>query len=406
MIRFRVLFFLQLAGTSAINGLSVTSSDGGSFPFRVFYDSSNHLHRDIKYHPEQPERITACIKALQKLQSTDDNIELIDVAPESDQQPFSEEELVHARSILLRTHQPDLVISLEERCRKAKEKRIAEGKEPLGHIGYIDFDTFLTTHTYDVCLRAMVAWIRAVNYALSSSNIPSNRNNESPRSAMALTRPPGHHATYGLQNGFCVFNYAAAAAIHTVDSSTTAADAPDGSNARPRKVSILDFDVHYGQGVADIVKSHENIRFVSIHQTPAYPYEGEKLEVVGQHQNVMTIPMPPDTTWTCGYRDLYQKALEFCCNESWHPDLVIVCAGYDALASDHLASTSLIAEDYGRMVRLLREHVGNQVAIMFGLEGGYQLADSGPSGNLPDAVLETVKAMTRKFIEQDRSISK
>jgi acetoin utilization deacetylase AcuC-like enzyme len=269
-------------------------------------------------------------------------------------------------------------------------------------MGYIDFDTFLTTYTYDVCLRATAAWIRAVDYALSSQN--TNNRDESPRSAMALTRPPGHHATYHLQNGFCFFNFAAAAAIHAVDSA--ASNAPEGTNASPRKVSILDFDVHYGQGVTDIVKRHENIRYVSIHQTPAFPYEGEKLEVVGKYQNIMTIPMRPDTTWTCGYRDLYEKALEFCCNESWQPDLIIVCAGYDALASDHLASTSLISEDYGRMVRRLREHVGNQVAIMFGLEGGYQLTDAGPSGSLSDAVLETVKAMTWKFIEQDTSASK
>lgn len=355
-------------------------------PFLVYFDSTNHLHRDIQYHYEIPARITVCVQALDKFmrEHPGAKLELIDVAPEAASsdigkrsEPFTVQELTHARNILLQTHQAELVTVLEERCRKAKEQRLQEGKSTLGHIGYIDGgDTFVTTETFDVCLRAMAAWIRAAEYANNEGGI-----------AMALTRPPGHHATFNLQNGFCLYNFAAAAAIHAV------------KYLGMTKVSILDWDVHYGQGVADIAARHDGIRYVSIHQTPAFPYEGETQQTRG---NVMTLPMPPDTSWTCGYATLFEKAVQFCSVPGeWEPDLVIVCAGYDALSNDQLAGTSLDAADYARMSHRLCQHLAESCSkppkLMLGLEGGYQLGDGGASGNLPDAVVETVHAL----IEQE-----
>jgi len=146
--------------------------------FPVYFDSSNRFHRDLQYHPEQPERITACVNALLKefrddeTSSYDDattttrnrrrTIDLVDVAPDDDddvcggggggnddaeqakmirREPFSEIELNHARSMLLKVHDEKLVTNLEQRCRSSKQKRVEQGKDPLGHMGYIDFDT-------------------------------------------------------------------------------------------------------------------------------------------------------------------------------------------------------------------------------------------------------------------------
>ena len=348
-------------------------------PFLVFYDSTNTLHRDIQFHWEIPARITVCVQALEKFRRDrpDARLELIDVAPEATPaemdrrcEPFRVEELVHSRNILMQTHKEELVTALEERCRTAKKQRVQEGKPALGHMGYVDSDTFVTTETFDVCLRAMAAWIRAVDY---DDGI-----------AMALTRPPGHHATFDLQNGFCLYNFAAAAAIHAVRYRSMA------------KVSILDWDVHYGQGIADIVARHENIRYVSIHQTPAFPYEGESRQIKGG--NVMTLPISPSTSWASGYADQFERALHFSAVPGeWEPDLVIVCAGYDALSSDEAASTSLDAADYARMSHRLCQHLAESCSktpkLMLGLEGGYQLGDGGVSGNLPDAVVESVRAL-------------
>jgi acetoin utilization deacetylase AcuC-like enzyme len=362
---------------------ALASIDSATRPFLILYDSTNDQHRDIRFHYEIPERISACVRAIQQFQHDrpDVRVDLVDVAPETERQtpsseiekrydPFSDEELAHARQILLQTHEEKLVTSLEEVCRKAKERRLQEGKTALGHIGYIDSgDTFVTTETFDVCLRAAAAWIRATD------NIGGM--------AMALTRPPGHHATYNQQNGFCLYNFAAAAAIHAIKYRGIS------------KVSILDWDVHYGQGVADIAARHDGIRYVSIHQTPAFPYEGETKQTKG---NVMTLPMPPDTTWTCGYADAFDTALRFCATRGeWEPELVIICAGYDALSNDALASTSLDATDYATMSRKLCQHLAASCSqpprLMLGLEGGYHLGNPGASGNLPSAVVETVQAL-------------
>lgn len=195
----------------------------------IWFDSSNGWHRSIGYHPEQPARIDACVKAMQKL----DGAKLVDTTPDpstlwkdTDHQhdPFSKEELDHARDVLLKTHDEDLVLTLEGSCQKSRQLRIEEGRDPLGFIGNIDDDTYLTTLSFDVCLRATAAWIRAVDFALKKN-----------RPAFALTRPPGHHATLKLSNGFCLLNFAAAAAIHALESNPNI------------KVSIFDWDVHYGK---------------------------------------------------------------------------------------------------------------------------------------------------------------
>lgn len=348
----------------------------------IVFDSSNVWHRSIQYHPEQPARIDTCIKKIREIPG----VEVFDVTPDPTTQvindiqlaPFSEEELQHARRILLQTHDPNLIDSLEMSCRESRKRRVEEGRPPLGFVGNIDEDTFVTTETFDVCLRATAAWIRAVDSAMDSGN--------DSRAAMALTRPPGHHATYETANGFCLMNFAAAAAIHAMERYPIL------------KISIFDWDVHYGQGVAQILGKHKRSRYVSIHQTPAFPYLGGKFETTGDHNNVMTVPITADTTWSLGYREKFMNhVLPFVMSETWQPDLVLICAGYDALDSDELASVSLVASDYAEMIGELKRHLKSKsdhgVPIALGLEGGYQLSEMAGGGNLGDAVASTIQSL-------------
>jgi acetoin utilization deacetylase AcuC-like enzyme len=337
----------------------------------ILFDSSNKLHRSIQYHPEQPARIDACVEALQRL----DFVDLQDIS-ESSTFAFSPEELQHARAMLVHAHSESIVSNFENRCRNSKKRRVEEGKDPLGFVGYLDHDTFITTETFDVCLRAAAAWIRAVDMALYEDiRTPT----------MALTRPPGHHATKLYPNGFCIFNFAAAAVIHVLLKHPC------------MKISILDWDVHYGQGVADIIQHEPRVRYASIHQLNAFPFLGETYQVSGKNQNVMTIPITSDTTWSCGYEQAFtKKALPFIHSEGiWEPELVVVCAGYDALDSDELASVSLQATDFGIMTKMLLDHIPPTSGLMLGMEGGYQLSKFAGGGNLADAVVETVKAFIR-----------
>jgi len=369
---------------------------------KILYDSSNALHRDVQYHPEQPQRTEACLKSLTKYMTTSERpIELIDTSSNRNggdsegesgissaaMYPFSDSELDKAKSILIEIHTEELVSSLETKCRLSKKDRLQEGKEHLGFIGYLDHDTYLTTESFDVCLRATASWMKCVDMVLTNDKV---ENNSASCVAMALTRPPGHHATKTLSNGFCVFNFAAAAAVHAI------------SLPNCKRVTILDWDVHYGQGIADIIKDYPNIRYVSMHQVPAFPYMGQEKRISGEYGNIKTVPIPADSTWICGYKAAFEdEVLPFCfVKGEWEADLFIICAGYDALDSEELASCSLNAVDYGTMTSLLKGYIKDQrgddksVGLMFGLEGGYQLRDNVPGGNLADAVIETLKACT------------
>lgn len=358
----------------------ITSVESLQIP--VYFDSSSGLHKNIYYHPEQAERINACVAEL----IGQSNVDLIDFSPDDPdpcdgvtQIPFSDEELSHARRILLKTHSPELVTGLEARCRESRQKRTEEGRDPLGFVGYIDDDTFVTTESYDVCLRATAAWIRAVDHALGT-------NGQRKTTSMALTRPPGHHATYETSNGFCLVNFAAAASIYLLESNPGL------------KVSIFDWDVHYGQGVAKILQKFDRARYASIHQSPAFPYLGERFGVTGEHKNILNIPILADTTWTCGYKQkFYEDVLPFLKNEEWEPDIIIICAGYDALDSDELASVGLTAKDFGFMTKELKDYLqkvdSTHIPIALGLEGGYQLSSMAGGGNLADAVVATIEAL-------------
>lgn len=163
-----------------------------------------------------------------------------------------------------------------------------------------------------------------------------------------------------------------------------------------------------GQGVSKIIQKFDRARYVSIHQSPAFPYLGTKFEIGGECSNIMTIPIPAETTWTCGYREKFEDyVLPFVCSDddSWNPDLVLVCAGYDALDSDELASVSLQSADYQNMTSKLISYLQKQrqmSSVVFGLEGGYQLSEMAGGGNLADAAARTVQALIEAKLQNSK----
>eukprot|EP00747_Dinoflagellata_sp_TGD_P191805 gnl/TRDRNA2_/TRDRNA2_55700_c0_seq1.p1 gnl/TRDRNA2_/TRDRNA2_55700_c0~~gnl/TRDRNA2_/TRDRNA2_55700_c0_seq1.p1 ORF type:complete len:414 (+),score=74.20 gnl/TRDRNA2_/TRDRNA2_55700_c0_seq1:80-1243(+) len=351
-------------------------------PVPIFFDTSNSLHRDSVEHPEQPARIDACLNALMGMQSG--RIQAVDVSRRAPN-AFSSEELDYARSMLVEAHSEEYVSKWEEKCRAAQEAVFKEGRSPDGVLGYVAKMTYITPETFDLSLRTAAAWIQAVDVALAKKSAGT----------LALTRPPGHHAATETPSGFCIFNFAAAAAIHALKKN------PDV------KVSVLDWDVHYGQGVSDILQRHSRARYVSIHQFGIYPFteqkleKGDKFEVFGEHKNIMTIPVDAGTTWNDGFKSFKQafvdEALPFINTPGkWEPSLVITCCGFDALGGEKLADVSLQASDFGQMTKLMREHLAKNAdtppGLMLGLEGGYNLA-SCEGGNVPQALVETVRAL-------------
>jgi len=220
-----------------------------------------------------------------------------------------------------------------------------------GNSVFLDADTYATEFTHATTLSTMASWLAAAEHALQTR-----------KPAMAVCRPPGHHALRESPMGFCILNYGAAIALYMA-----------AKHPAVKRVAVLDWDVHQGNGLVDILANAPHVRYVSLHQVPCYPFQGDSLGEVGTHRNCRNVPVPPGTTWESGYRDLFvTHALPFLYDGEWgRPDLVIVCAGYDACTADELAGVCLDPADFGEMARLLRQHLGPDIPISLGLEGGY-----------------------------------
>ncbi|MGA3179752.1 MAG: histone deacetylase [Verrucomicrobiota bacterium] len=166
--------------------------------------------------------------------------------------------------------------------------------------------------------------------------------------AFSLMRPPGHHATRQTAMGFCYLNSIAIAAL---------AARAEGC----RRVAVLDFDVHHGNGTEDILLDQPGCAFISVHQSPCYPGTG----LADRGANCFNFPVRPGVPRR-EYRAALERAFERL--RQFQPDLVAVSAGFDAYRGDPLASGSLEAEDYQWLGQTVRQMQAPAFSI---LEGGY-----------------------------------
>ena len=143
-----------------------------------------------------------------------------------------------------------------------------------------------------------------------------------------------------------------------------------------KRVAVLDFDVHHGNGTQAAFEQDPDLFFASVHQSPLYPGTGDPSETgVGNIVNATVPPHAPREIWRKRFETLVEMA------DAFQPDLVLVSAGFDAHARDPLAHQSLEAADYAwatrAIVNLARARAGGRVVSS--LEGGYDLAALGQS---------------------------
>jgi len=214
--------------------------------------------------------------------------------------------------------------------------------------GQIDSDTVCSMDSYEAARMAVGAGIVALD-GIKAGEFER---------AFCAVRPPGHHATPTQSMGFCLFNNIAIAAKYA-------------QRLGYKKVMIIDFDVHHGNGTQDTFWEDDTVFYFSSHQAYAYPGTGAEADRgegkgEGYTANFLMMPESSDTELL----DIYENDLPLFI-ESFHPDIILVSAGYDLHESDPLAQLNVTTEGIRNMVRGILDR--RDVPFVFFLEGGYDV---------------------------------
>lgn len=266
----------------------------------------------------------------------------------------------------------DTVIEAEyggKAVRNAKYKTPAGGSKLDPACG----DIYWSAGTWEAAKTAAAAAIQAVTDVLGAQTLPS--------AAFCIVRPPGHHC-FDMPAGFCILNNVVLAAKHAL--------------AAGKRVAILDWDYHYGDGTAAALWGDERVMFVSLHAErtrsgfPTYPvrtarnFKGAGLREAtrGRCFNVQWAEDDADDA-ACAYAmgSLIIPALQ-----QFAPDLILISAGYDAIDGDSLAGMKLVPETFGHMAAALTRIECPIVAV---LEGGYDVY------LLADGVAQTIRGLQK-----------
>nr|WP_181017758.1 histone deacetylase family protein [Ramlibacter lithotrophicus] len=286
-------------------------------------------------HPECPERLDAIED---RLLASGVGIGLDRrLAPEA---PVSDIELAHTR----------LHVAAMRGLRQELKESIAAGGPPYSQI---DPDTAMNEHTWTAALRAAGAVLAATDAVMSGDL----------ENAFCAVRPPGHHACRDKAMGFCFFNNIAIGAKYALE------------RHRVKRVAVVDFDVHHGNGTEDILAGDPRVLMVGFFQHPFYPFTGD----ASRADNMLNLPVPAYTKGM-DIREMIEM-LWIPRLEAFKPQLVFVSAGFDAHREDDLGQLRLNESDYawitGRIKEIAQKYA--QGRIVSSLEGGYNLSALGRS---------------------------
>ena len=280
-------------------------------------------HDPGEWHPECPDRLRAVLGALEAEEFAP---LLREAAPEATREQLA---LVHPAEYV------GAILSI----------RPAEGERVQ-----LDGDTAMSAGSAEAALRAAGAAVAAVDAVMEGWA----------RAAFAAVRPPGHHAEPRRPMGFCLFNNAAVAALW--------ARAAHGL----RRVAVVDFDVHHGNGTQAMFADDADLFYGSSHQSPCYPGTGRR-EETGCSDNVVNVPLPPYSDGTA-FRAAWERTI-LPALDRFAPELLIVSAGFDAHEDDPLAQLRVQTGDFawltGELMAAADRHCGGRIVSV--LEGGYDL---------------------------------
>ncbi len=209
----------------------------------------------------------------------------------------------------------------------------------------LDTDTAMNRHTWTAALRAAGAAVDAVD-AIMAGELEN---------AFCSVRPPGHHAEHKKAMGFCFFNNVAVAAKYALQRHNL------------KRVAVIDFDVHHGNGTEDILAGDERALMVSIFQHPFYPYSGDQ----DPAPNMLNVPVPAYTKGM-DVREIVEMVW-MPRLEAFKPEMIFVSAGFDAHRDDDMGQLGLTEQDYTWITMRIKDVARrfSNKRIVSCLEGGY-----------------------------------
>ncbi|MGB0670142.1 MAG: histone deacetylase family protein [Rhodospirillales bacterium] len=305
--------------------------------FTQFFTHSACLEHDTgDHHPECADRLRAIYQALEHERF---------VHLERHEAPLGDIELVR------KVHKPEYVDAIMRRVPK-------EGQ------AFVDGDTVMSPMSGEAMLRSVGGVCAAIDSVMTGM-APN---------AFVATRPPGHHAEFSAAMGFCFFNNAACGARYARDEYNI------------RRVAVIDFDVHHGNGTEELFRFDPDLFYGSSHQFPAYPGTGHEADR-GQYNNICNAELKPGATGQ-DFRHVYDYAI-LPALDHFKPELLIISAGFDAHARDPLAQLRLQTDDFAWVTRELKKiaHRHCRGRIVSVLEGGYDLGALAASVAVHIAVL-------------------
>jgi len=321
-----IIFFFNLV---MIIGTLSNISSANEKKVGIFYDERFLLHNTGAGHPENPERLIPVINALKK----NDQIISNTIWPSFNEATNDELELAHTKEYI------ELVNRQISQLKNNNTSYLSTGDTPISK------DSNL------VAKLAVGAGLEAVDQIMS----------EDISAAFALVRPPGHHATSSVGMGFCIYNSIAVVARYLQ------------KKYGLKRILIVDFDVHHGNGTQDIFYEDNNVFYFSVHQHPLFPGTGRPNEIgKGEGEGYTLNVELPKGSGNNEVIEAFNLQLRPAMNK-FMPEFVLVSAGFDAHKGDPLGHLNYTASGYGAVAEILQD-ISQKYAngkILYMLEGGY-----------------------------------
>lgn len=218
---------------------------------------------------------------------------------------------------------------------------------PKAGLVQLDSDTAMGPMSLSAALHASGAVVLATDLVMQSKA----------KNAFCCVRPPGHHAGRANSAGFCIFNHVAVGVAHAM------------SQYKIKRVAIIDFDVHHGDGTEDIFKDNPSVMLCSTFQHPFYPHRGADT----RSANMINLPMPAKSNGD-DFKKIFANEIKPAI-KLFKPEIIYVSAGFDAHVNDPLADLALTTNDYAEITDLIKKIVSNccDGRVISSLEGGYHL---------------------------------